>query len=52
MVVILFFLVALVSEIVGTIAGFGSLVFFVPLAGLFLGFHGVLALTSTLDLFQ
>lgn len=48
----LFFLVAFLSEIVGTIAGFGSSVFFVPLAGLFLGFHEVLALTSILHVFS
>ena len=44
--------VALLSEIVGTIAGFGSSVFFVPLAGLFLDFHEVLALTSILHVFS
>jgi uncharacterized membrane protein YfcA len=44
----LFFLIAFSSEVVGTIAGFGSSVFFVPLAGLLLGFHEVLALTSIL----
>ena len=49
---VLFFIVALLSEIVGTIAGFGSSVFFVPLAGLFLGFHEVLALTAVLHVFS
>jgi uncharacterized protein len=39
--VFLFFLIALLSEIVGTIGGFGSSVFFVPLAGLFFDFHTV-----------
>jgi len=34
MFVLLFFPIALFSEIVGTVAGFGSSVFFVPLAGL------------------
>jgi len=29
----LFFLIALLSEIVGTVAGFGPSVFFVPLVG-------------------
>jgi hypothetical protein len=47
--VFLFFLIALLSEIVGTIGGFGSSVFFVPLAGLFFDFHTVLALTSILQ---
>jgi len=45
---VLFFLIALLSEIVGTVAGFGSSVFFVPLAGFFFDFHQVLALTSIL----
>lgn len=44
----LFFLLALLSEIIGTIAGFGSSVFFVPLASFFFEFHQVLALTSIL----
>jgi len=49
---ILFFLLALLSEVVGTVAGFGSSVFFVPLAGLFFDFHTVLALTSILHVFS
>ena len=48
----LFFLIALLSEIIGTIAGFGSSVFFVPLAGFFFEFHQVLALTSILHVFS
>lgn len=52
MLVFLFFVLALFSEVVGTIAGFGSSVFFVPLAGLFFGFHEVLALTSILHVFS
>ncbi len=49
---VLFFLIAFVSEVVGTIAGFGSSVFFVPLAGMLFGFHEVLALTSILHVFS
>ena len=49
---VLFFLIALLSEIVGTVAGFGSSVFFVPLAGFFFDFHQVLALTSILHVFS
>ena len=49
---LLFFLIALVSEIVGTVAGFGLSVFFVPLAGFFFDFHQVLALTSILHVFS
>src|SRR4029077_17221299 len=52
MFVFLFFLIALFSEIVGTVAGFGSSVFFVPLAGLLFDFHTVLALTSILHVFS
>jgi uncharacterized membrane protein YfcA len=37
--VLFFFVIALLSEVIGTVAGFGSSVFFVPLAGLFLDFH-------------
>jgi hypothetical protein len=48
----LFFLIALLSEILGTVAGFGSSVFFVPLAGFFFDFHQVLALTSILHVFS
>lgn len=47
-----FLLLALLSEIVGTVGGFGSSVFFVPLAGLFFDFHTVLALTSILHVFS
>ena len=50
--VVLFFLIALLSEIVGTVAGFGSSVFFVPLASFFFEFHQVLALTSILHVFS
>ncbi|HEV2842823.1 MAG TPA: sulfite exporter TauE/SafE family protein [Chthoniobacterales bacterium] len=50
--VILFFLLAFASEIMGTVAGFGSSVFFVPLAGFFFGFHEVLVLTSILHVFS
>jgi uncharacterized protein len=49
---VLFFLMAFLYEIIGTIAGFGSSVFFVPLAGFFLPFHEVLALTSILHVFS
>jgi len=49
--VLFFFVIALLSEVIGTVAGFGSSVFFVPLAGLFLDFHSVLMLTSILHVF-
>jgi uncharacterized membrane protein YfcA len=49
---ILFFLLALLSEVIGTVAGFGSSVFFVPLAGFFFDFRQVLVLTSILHVFS
>lgn len=49
---ILFSLFALLAEIAGTIGGFGSSVFFVPLAGLFFDLHTVLALTALLHVFS
>src|SRR3954464_2680737 len=52
MTLFVFFLLAFLSEIAGTAAGFGSSVFFVPLAGLFFDFHQVLALTSILHVFS
>ena len=52
MIPVLFFLIAFISEVVGTVAGFGSSVFFVPLAGMLFGFHEVLALTSILHVFS
>ncbi len=39
--IVLFILLALLAEILGTIGGFGSSVFFVPIASLFLEKHGV-----------
>ena len=49
---VLFFLIAFFSEVIGTVAGFGSSVFFVPLAGLLFDFHEVLVLTSILHVFS
>jgi uncharacterized membrane protein YfcA len=48
----LFLVLAFFSEVAGTVAGFGSSVFFVPLAGFFFDFHQVLALTSILHVFS
>jgi len=47
-----FLLLALLSEIVGTVGGFGSSVFFVPLAGFFFDFKTVLGLTGLLHVFS
>ena len=43
---ILFFLFTLLSEILGTVGGFGSSVFFVPLAIFYFDFHTVLGLMA------
>lgn len=49
---LLFFLLTLLSEILGTIGGFGSSVFFVSLGQFFYGFQTVLALTGILHVFS
>lgn len=41
-----FILLALVAEILGTVGGFGSSLFFVPIASYFLDFHSVLGITA------
>jgi hypothetical protein len=47
---ILFFLLALIAEILGTIGGFGSSVLFVPVASMFFDFHSVLGITAVFHL--
>ena len=47
---IIFLLLALVAEIVGTIGGFGSSVFFVPFTNIFFNFHTVLGITAIFHL--
>ena len=49
---IVFLFLAFLSEIVGTIGGFGSSVFFVPMAQFFLDFKTVLMLTAILHDFS
>lgn len=49
---LLFFLFALICEILGTLAGFGSSVIFVPLANFFYSASLVLSLTSILHVFS
>jgi uncharacterized membrane protein YfcA len=46
----LFLLLALLAEVVGTIGGFGSSVFFVPFANFFFDFHAVLGITAIFHL--
>lgn len=41
-----FILFALLAEILGTVGGFGSSLFFIPIAGYFLDFHSVLGITA------
>jgi uncharacterized membrane protein YfcA len=45
-----FLLLALVAEIIGTIGGFGSSVFFVPLGNFYFDFYSVLGLTALFHL--
>ena len=47
---VVFILLALVAEIIGTIGGFGSSVFFVPLANFYFDFYSVLGLTAIFHL--
>lgn len=47
---LLFILLSLIAEILGTIGGFGSSVYFVPLANLFLDFKSVLGITAIFHL--
>ncbi len=42
----LFIILALIAEILGTIGGFGSSLFFIPIASYFLDFHSVLGITA------
>ena len=48
----LFVLLAFVSEIIGTISGFGSSILFVPLASLFFDFKAVLGITAIFHVFS
>ncbi len=49
---LLFFLLTLLSEILGTVGGFGSSLFFVSVAQFFFPFQAVLALTGLLHVFS
>ena len=42
----LFILLALIAEILGTVGGFGSSLFFIPIASYFMDFHSVLGITA------
>ncbi len=49
---ILFFLLALLAEIIGTVSGFGSSILFVPLASAFFDFQLVLGITAVFHVFS
>ena len=46
----IFLLLALIAEIIGTVGGFGSSVFFVPIGNFYFDFHTVLGLTALFHL--
>lgn len=48
----LFYVLALIAEILGTISGFGSSILFVPLAALFFDFKTVLGITAVFHVFS
>ena len=47
---VIFLLLALFAEVIGTIGGFGSSVFFVPLGNFYFDFYSVLGLTAIFHL--
>lgn len=49
---VLFYILAFISEIVGTVGGFGSSVFLIPLGGFFFDFQTVLAVTAIMHVFS
>ncbi|MBP7809998.1 MAG: sulfite exporter TauE/SafE family protein [Bacteroidia bacterium] len=48
----LFYILAFISEIIGTIGGFGSSIFLIPLGGFFFDFQTVLAVTAVIHMFS
>lgn len=46
----IFLILAMIAEIVGTVGGFGSSVFFVPIGNFYFDFHSVLGLTAMFHL--
>ncbi|AFK03888.1 protein of unknown function DUF81 [Emticicia oligotrophica DSM 17448] len=48
----LFVILALISEIIGTVSGFGSSILFVPIASLFFDFKTVLGITAVFHVFS
>ncbi len=50
--VLIFFILVFITEILGTLSGFGSSVLLMPLAGMFFDFKTTLTLTSILHIFS
>ncbi|GGH15181.1 sulfite exporter TauE/SafE family protein [Pedobacter zeae] len=48
----LFYLLALVAEVIGTLSGFGSSILFIPIASLFFDFKLVLGITAIFHIFS
>ncbi len=48
----LFFVLALIAEIIGTVSGFGSSILFVPVASMFFDFKIVLGITAVFHVFS
>lgn len=48
----LFYLLALVAEIIGTVSGFGSSILFIPIASIFFDFKVVLGITAIFHIFS
>lgn len=49
---LLFFILALIAEIIGTVSGFGSSILFIPMAAMFFDFKIVLGITSVFHVFS
>lgn len=49
---ILFVILSLIAEVLGTVGGFGSSVFFVPVANMYFDFHTVLGITALFHVFS
>lgn len=50
--IILFYILAFFAEIIGTIGGFGSSIFLIPIGGFFFDFQTVLAVTAVIHMFS
>lgn len=48
----LFYILAFVAEVIGTVSGFGSSILFVPIASLFFDFRIVLGITALFHVFS